>query len=178
MAEWDKKTRELRKKKLLRKQQVRDRGGETGSDDDDNDDDDEVAADVDWDVLEDEDMLTDAHRSMQGPFLFHAGGSEFVRSVEVGQTIGPSSGLVGAGESAATPGVPVEDRWMGGGGSTAAPEVSTERGGSATAPSKARETSPSAWEQGAGSKRSHPDKLEQETRGSSPKHSYCPTAPA
>jgi len=61
-AEWDKKTRELRKKKLLRKRQARDRGEETGSDD--NDDDDKVATDVDWDVLEDEDMLTDAHRPM------------------------------------------------------------------------------------------------------------------
>ena len=56
--------RELRKK-LLRKWQARDRGEETGSDDDD--DDDEVAADVDWDVLEDEDMLTDAHRPCRGP---------------------------------------------------------------------------------------------------------------
>ena len=55
MAEWDKRTRELRKKKLLRKQQARDRGEETGSDDDD---DDEVVADVDWDVLEGEDSLT------------------------------------------------------------------------------------------------------------------------
>ena len=72
-TEWDKKTRELRKKKLLRKRQARDQGEETGSDDDDNDDD-EVAADVDWDILEDEDMLTDAHRPMQGPFPFHAEG--------------------------------------------------------------------------------------------------------
>ena len=80
-AEWDKKTRELRKKKLLRKRQARDRGEETGSDDDN---DDEVAADRDWDVLEDEDMLIDAHRPMQGPFQFHAEGSESVRSVEVG----------------------------------------------------------------------------------------------
>ena len=60
-AEWDKKMRELRKKKLLRKRQAHDRGEETGSDDDD---DDEVVADVDWDILEDEDMLTDAHRPM------------------------------------------------------------------------------------------------------------------
>ena len=62
-AEWDKRMRELRKKKLLRKRQARDRGEETGSDDDD-DDDNEVAAGVDWDVLADEDMLTDAHRPM------------------------------------------------------------------------------------------------------------------
>ena len=54
------KMRELRKK-LLRKWQARDRGEETGSDDDN---DDEVAADMEWDVLEDEDTLTDAHWSM------------------------------------------------------------------------------------------------------------------
>ena len=46
MAEWDKRTRELKKKKMLRKLQAWDRGEETGSDDD-NDDDDEVVADVD-----------------------------------------------------------------------------------------------------------------------------------
>ena len=66
-AEWDKRTRELKKKEMIRKQQARDRGEEVSSDDDnddDNDDDDEVAADVDWDVLEDEDMLTSAHPSM------------------------------------------------------------------------------------------------------------------
>ena len=43
MAEWDKKSRELGKNKLLRKRQVRDQGEEIGSDDDDDDDnDDEV----------------------------------------------------------------------------------------------------------------------------------------
>ena len=55
------KTRELRKKEPLRKQQARDRGEEIGSDDDDDDDGeefDEVAAGVDWDVLEGEDSLT------------------------------------------------------------------------------------------------------------------------
>ena len=59
MAEWDKRTREL-KKEMLRKQQARDRGEETGSDGDDDDDDafDEVVANVDWDVLEGEESLT------------------------------------------------------------------------------------------------------------------------
>ena len=98
---------------MLRKQQARDRGEEIDSDDDDDNNDDKVAADVDWDVLEDEDMLIDAHPSMQGPFLFHAEGSESMRSVEVGRTIGPSSGPVGAGEFAAPSGVPPEDRWIG-----------------------------------------------------------------
>ena len=70
---------------LLRKQQAWDRGEEVSSDnDDDDDDDDEVAVGVDWDVLEDKDTLTDAYPSMQGPFPFHAEGSESVRSMEVG----------------------------------------------------------------------------------------------
>ena len=62
MDEWDKRTRELKKKKMLQKQQAWDRGESTGSDDDDDDDDDddELATDVDWDVLEGEDALTDA----------------------------------------------------------------------------------------------------------------------
>ena len=91
---------------MIQKQQARDRGEETDSDDDDNDDDDEfdeVAVDVDWDVLEGEDS-----QFTQGPFPFHAGGSESVRPAEMGQTIGPSSRPVGAGGCAATPGVPVE----------------------------------------------------------------------
>jgi len=71
---------------------------------------------VEWDVLEGEDMLIGTHSSMQGPFPFHVGGSESVRSAEMGQTIGLSSGPVGAGGSAAAPRVPVE-----GGGSTAMP---------------------------------------------------------
>ena len=83
---------------------------------------------MEWDVLEGEDSLTGTHSSMQGPFPFHAGGSESVRPAETGQTIDSSLGLVGAG------------------GSAAAPEVPTERGGSAAVPSEARETSPSAPE--------------------------------
>ena len=92
----------------------------------------------------------------------------------MGQTIGPSSGLVGTGGSATVPGVLMEDRWMGGGGyaaapheligaggsvaapdkligaggSAAVPEEPTEGGGPPTMPSEVRETSPSAREQG------------------------------
>lgn len=83
-----------------------------------------------------------------------------MRPVETGQTIGPSSGPVGEG------------------GSTTAPVVLTERGGSAAAPSEVREMSPSTRKQGVGSKRSRPDKLEQESGGSSPKYSYRPIVPA
>ena len=102
--------------------------------DDDNDDDDEVAVGVDWDVLEDEDTLTSGHPSMQGPFPFHAEGSESMRSVE-------------AGESAASHGVPAEDRWteesgpaavdpevMVGSGSGVAPHETMEGSGSGAAP--------------------------------------------
>ena len=115
---------------MLQKQHAWDRGEEASSDndDDDNDDDEEsgeVPADVDWDVLEGKDSLTDTQLSTQGPFPFHMGGSESVGPAEASQTIGPSSGPVGAGGSAATPGVSAEDRWMGGGGSTA-PEVLME----------------------------------------------------
>ena len=104
----------------------------------------------------------------------------------MGQTIGPSSGPVGAGRSAAPPRVSVEGgsstaaphELIGAGGSTAVPEVLTERGGSTAVPLETRETSPSAQEQGAGSKQSRPDELEQESGGSSPKRSYHPTVPA
>ena len=96
---------------------------------DDDDDDDEVAVDVDWGVLEDEDMLTSAHPSVQGPFPFHVEGSELVRSVE-------------AGESAASHGVPAEDRWMGEGKPAAAnPEVMVEGSGSGATPHETMEGS-------------------------------------
>ena len=59
-AEWDKRTRELKKKELIRKQQAWDRGEEVSSDDhdDNDDDDDEAAAGVDWGDLENEDSLS------------------------------------------------------------------------------------------------------------------------
>jgi len=137
VAKWDKRTRELKKKEMIRKQQARDRGEETGSDDDDDDDDDdefdEVAAAVDWGVLEDEDSLSGTQLSTQGPFPFHVGGSESMRLAELGPSLGP----VGAGGSAATLGVPAEDRWMGGGGSAATPEGRME--GAAQSPRPQRQ---------------------------------------
>ena len=57
---------------------------------------------MDWGVLEDEGTLTSAHLSVQEPLSFCAEGSESTRSAEVG-----------AKESAASRGVPTEDRWMG-----------------------------------------------------------------
>ena len=58
VAGWDKKTRELVKKKAIRKQLARDRGEETSNEDgDDDDESDEGAAGVDWGDLVDEDSL-------------------------------------------------------------------------------------------------------------------------
>ena len=142
-------------------------------DDDDDDDDDEVVVDVDWGVLEDEDTLTRAHPSVQGPFPFHAEGSE---SVE-------------ARESTASHGVPPEDRWMGegeptvvdpevmveGSGSGATPHETVEGSGSGAAP---HEVSPPAPEQGAGSKWSRPDESGQGSGDPSPKHFHRPKASA
>ena len=55
------------------------------------------------------------------------------------------------------------------GGSAAAPEVPAEAGGSAVAPQDLRGGSPSAQEQGTGSKRPRPDEVEQRSGGSPPK---------
>jgi len=66
-AEWEKRTREQKKAEERWKQEARDRGEEVSSDDGDDDDDDdidEVATGVDWGVLEDEGMLTNAPSSM------------------------------------------------------------------------------------------------------------------
>ena len=66
-AEWDRKTREHNRKKMLWKQQARERGEETDSDNDDDDDNqefDEVVADVEWDVLEGKDTLIGTHMSV------------------------------------------------------------------------------------------------------------------
>ena len=178
MAERDKKAREQMKRAKRQKQEARDRGEDVSSDndDDDDDDDDKVDIGVDWDVLEDEDTLTSAHPSVQGPFPFHVEG---IGSVE-------------AGESAALHGVPAEDRWMGESGSAAAdPEVMVERGGvgaaphqmmegsgSGAVPHEVMEMSPPTSEQGAGSKRSHPDESGQGSGDPSPKHFCRPRASA
>jgi len=117
-AEWDKKTRELKKQERRRKQEAWDRGEDVSSDDDnDNNDDDgdDVANNVDWGVLEDEGTLTSAHPSVQEPLLFRMEGSESARSAEVG-----------AEEFTASCGVLAEDRWMGGDGFEAIPEVLVE----------------------------------------------------
>ena len=132
-AEWDKQVREQRKQEKQRKQEARDRGEDVSSDDDDDDDDDddEVAAGVDWGVLEDEGMLTSAPPSVQEPLSSRAEGSESARLAEVG-----------AKESVASCGVPVEDRWVA--RSEEAPEVLMEEGGSVAASHDRKEVSGSA----------------------------------
>ena len=63
-AEWDRKTKELKRKKMLQKQQAWERGEEIDCDDEDDEEEfDEVVADVEWDVLEGEDSLTGTHSS-------------------------------------------------------------------------------------------------------------------
>ena len=155
---------------------------------------------MDWDVLEDEDTLMSGDPSVQGPFPFHTKGSESMRSVE-------------AGESTASHGVPVEDRWVEesapaaadpeatgegsgsgamphetgeGRGSGAAPHETTEGSGSSAVPHETMEgsgsgaaphkVSPPAPEQGAGSKRSRPDKSGQGSGDPSPKRFRRPRA--
>ena len=68
---------------------------------------------MDWGVLEDEGTLTNAPPSMQEPPSSRAEGSKSARLVEVG-----------AEESAASRGVPTEDRWVA--GSEEVPEVLME----------------------------------------------------
>ena len=66
-AEWEKRAREQKQAEERQKQEAQHRGEEVSSDDDDDDDDDdvvEVVADVNWGVLEDEGMLTNAPSSL------------------------------------------------------------------------------------------------------------------
>ncbi|XP_066361530.1 stress response protein NST1-like [Miscanthus floridulus] len=59
-GEWLRKVKEDKKRKRQRKLQVREQREDTDSDDDDDDgDDDEVADDVEWDILENKDALTE-----------------------------------------------------------------------------------------------------------------------
>ena len=80
---------------------------ETNSDEDDNEEEEEegeeVVANPEWGDLESEDTLTGIPSSMQGPFLFHVGGSESVRTAAAGRIVGPSLEQVGVGRSAAVP---------------------------------------------------------------------------
>jgi len=106
-------------------------------------------------------VLIGIHLSLQElrPFLFYGGEGASMGPAETGRTVG----------------LPQEPTGVG--GSAAAPKVSVEAGGSAVAPQDARGESPSAREQGVGLKRSHPNEVEQGSRGSPPKSFRHPTAP-
>ena len=71
-------------------------------------------------------------------------------------------------EAGHTVGLPQES--MGVGSAVAAPEMSAKAGGSTVAPQESRGASPSAQEQGVGSKQPHPDEAEQRSGGSPSKH--------
>ena len=152
----------------------------------DKEEDDEVVADTERDGLESEDMLTGTRSSLQGsgPFLFHGGESASTRLAEMGLTVGLPSEPVGVDGSATVIEVPAK----GGGPATepqepvgvtgpdAASEAPAEGGGSTIMPQDAREASPSAQEQGAGSKRPCPNEVEQGPGGSSSKCIPCQKA--
>ena len=91
VAERQRKAKEDERRKKQQKLRTWERGEEIDSDeDDDEEEEEEIVADTEWDDLESEDTLTGIPSSMQGPFPFHAGGSESVRPTKASQTIGPS----------------------------------------------------------------------------------------
>ena len=66
-------------------------GEDTDSDNDDDDgDDDDIANDVEWDILENEDELTCISSSLQasGPFPFHGGEGTSGEPAEASRTVG------------------------------------------------------------------------------------------
>ena len=154
------KAKEDKKRKRQRKLQARERGEDTDNNDDDDDgDDDEVADDVEWNILENEDALIGIGSSLQesGPFPFHRGEGTSGEPAKAGRTVGLLQESTGAGSSAA------------------APEMSVEAGGSTIVPQESRGVSPSAQEQGASSKRPRPDEAEQRSGGSPTKRICHPT---
>ena len=78
----------------------------------------EVADDIEWDNLENEDMLIGIGWSLQalGPFSFHGGEGMFVEPMEVSHTVSLSQESTEAGGSTFMPKVPAKA-----GGSTVAP---------------------------------------------------------
>jgi len=90
-GEWLRKKKEDKRKKKQRKLQAWERGEDIDSDDDDEDgDDDKVVDDIEWDDLENEDVLTGIGSSLQesGPFPFHRGEGTSGEPAETGRTVG------------------------------------------------------------------------------------------
>ena len=153
MGERLRKAKDDKRKKKQQKLQARERREDTDSDGDDDDgDNDEVVDDIEWDDLENEDVLTGIGSSLQesGPFPFHEGEGMSGEPVETGHTVGLLQ----------------EPTCMG--GSVAALEVPVEVGSSAVVPQDPRGASPSAQEQGAGLKWPCSDEVEQRSEGSPP----------
>ena len=161
-GEWLRKAKEDKKRKRQWKLQVRERGEDIDNDDDDDDvgDEDEVANNIEWDILENEDALIGIGSSLQelGPFLFHGGEGMSGEPAEARRTVS----------------LPQESTRVG--GSTTVPKMSTEAGGSIVVPQELRGASPSAQEQGVGSKQLHPDEAEQRSGGLLSKRICRPTA--
>ena len=88
-GEWLRKAKEDKRKKKKRKLQAWERRADTDSNGDDGDSN-EVVNDIEWDDLENEDVLTSIGSSLQElkPFLFHGGEGTSGEHVEVGPTIG------------------------------------------------------------------------------------------
>ena len=91
------KVKEDKKRKRQQKLQAWEQGEDTDSDDDDNDN--EVADDVKWDILENEDALIGIGSSLQesGPFPFHGGEGTSGEPAEARRTVGlpqESTGVV------------------------------------------------------------------------------------
>ena len=85
------KAKEDKRRKRQRKLQARERGEDTNNNNDDDDgNNDEVASDVKWDILKNEDALTGSGSPLQesGPFSFHGGEGASGELVEAGCTVG------------------------------------------------------------------------------------------
>ena len=87
-GEWLRKAKEDKKRKKQQKLQVQERGEDTDDDDDGDDDEvmeeeESVADDIEWDNLENEDVLTGVRT-----LSFHGGEGTSGEPVEVGHTVG------------------------------------------------------------------------------------------
>ena len=134
----------------------------------------EIVADpIEWDNQENEDALIGIGSSLQasGPFPSHGGEGTSGKPAEVGRTVGLPLESIEAGGSAVALDVPAEA-----GGPTVVPQEPRGAGRSTNVPQELPGASPSAQEQGAGSKRPRSDEAERGSGRSPPKRICCPTA--
>ena len=107
------KAKEDKKRNKQRKLRARERGEDTDDDDDDDDGDDDkvmeeeemVADDIEWDNLENEDVMTDIGSSLQAsePFPFHGGEGTSRKPAEVGHSDDAPQELTEAGHTVGLP---------------------------------------------------------------------------